>query len=174
MRTFVLYKTPDLRLTLIVLRMNAELRLAAGTSRLPQMRAPSMWMAGFTGAVGGFCLAYQVPQFRFSPLAWPAHSTRFLLTQLVLTAGVGLPPHGPLGQRRRGQESTNVGRTKYLFLCLCHYSIWCHVIEVPHSSHHQSAVGTRRFGGQARSALIAFITARQTCWHTRPGSSLHA
>mmetsp|Transcript_2273 Transcript_2273/g.3650 ORF Transcript_2273/g.3650 Transcript_2273/m.3650 type:complete len:100 (-) Transcript_2273:58-357(-) len=31
----------------------------AGTSRLPQMRMPSMYMAGFTGAVGGFCLAYQ-------------------------------------------------------------------------------------------------------------------
>jgi len=32
----------------------------AGTARLPQMRMPSMWMAGFSGALGGFCLAYQV------------------------------------------------------------------------------------------------------------------
>lgn len=40
----------------------------AGTSRLPQMRVPSMWMAGLTGAVGGFCLAYQASGCRLMGL----------------------------------------------------------------------------------------------------------
>ena len=40
----------------------------AGTARLPQMRGPSMWMAGLTGAIGGFCLAYQASGCRLMGL----------------------------------------------------------------------------------------------------------
>ena len=35
------------------------MHLPAGTSRLPQMRGPSMWTAAAIGFSGGFCLAYQ-------------------------------------------------------------------------------------------------------------------
>ncbi len=34
--------------------------MSTGTSRLPLMRVPSMFMAGGIGLLGGFCLAYQV------------------------------------------------------------------------------------------------------------------
>eukprot|EP00287_Rhodomonas_sp_CCMP768_P007561 CAMPEP_0196717322 /NCGR_PEP_ID=MMETSP1091-20130531/703_1 /TAXON_ID=302021 /ORGANISM="Rhodomonas sp., Strain CCMP768" /LENGTH=99 /DNA_ID=CAMNT_0042057601 /DNA_START=34 /DNA_END=333 /DNA_ORIENTATION=- len=36
----------------------------AGTSRLPQMRVPSMVTAAIVGATGGFCIAFQQSGFR--------------------------------------------------------------------------------------------------------------
>ena len=56
-----------------------------GTSRLPQMRRPSMYMATFIGLTGGFALAFQVRFACFEPrnvfnqwLRRHMHRTHFL------------------------------------------------------------------------------------------------
>eukprot|EP00001_Collodictyon_triciliatum_P146098 25563_1 len=62
------FSTQDYQKIGISIALSMPFGYFAGTSRLPQIRVPSMWMAGLTGAMGGFCLAYQASGCRLMGL----------------------------------------------------------------------------------------------------------